>query len=127
MAAPSPSTSPRQSSDNIFGSVSTNDVQTAIRARFAQLGYIASISLPTQDVKFVNVAGSDEDATRLKKLGQYDVEIAIKGHEGVIKRAVRVLPDDGTTPANQETPTGDVGFSFDESKPSMMERVVESA
>lgn len=91
--------SPRQTADNIYGSVSAADVNLAIKALLQNQGMQGLVVLPDEDVRFVNIADAGVEAPRLKKLGQYEYEVRIKGHDEPIKRTVRVLPEDSTVAA----------------------------
>lgn len=72
----------------IYGSVSTSDVVSSIKESLAENDEAARVVLTEGDVKFV---GLDEtDAVRVKHLGDYEVEIQVKGAGSPVKRTVRV-------------------------------------
>ncbi|KAF4553747.1 Hypothetical protein D9617_6g094790 [Elsinoe fawcettii] len=73
----------------LFGSVSIGDVVEVVRDVLGENEEASRIVVGEEDVKFVEVQG---DAGRIKTLGQYRVEIGIKGAEGKVSRTVRVLP-----------------------------------
>lgn len=123
-AAPPPKMTPRQSPDNIYGSVSADDVDLAIKALLQNQGMGGLVTLPEEDIRFVHIAGTETEAPRIKKLGEYEYEIRIRGHEDVIRRAVRVLPDD-IEEANREIP--EHGPSVAIGGPDDVERVQQPA
>jgi ribosomal protein L9 len=74
----------------IYGSVSTQDVAQYIRETIAYNDEAAQIQLNETNVKIVDPIEGD-DATRIKHLGQYEVEITVKGADLVVRRKVAVL------------------------------------
>lgn len=82
-----------QAGTNIYGSVAISDVATAIKAALSIHDPNGRILLADEDIKFIR-AETGEDATdRVKQLGEYDVEIKLKGLNNTIRRKVRVLPE----------------------------------
>jgi formylmethanofuran dehydrogenase subunit D len=81
----------------IYGSVSTQDVAQFIRDTVAYNDEAAQIQINENNLKFVNPVDGD-DATRIKHLGQYEVEISFKGAETTIRKRVSVKkPQEGST------------------------------
>lgn len=57
----------------------------------------ARVVFGEEDVRFINVrdeAGRLGESDRVKQLGEYQVEVRIRGGEAPVKRAVRVLAQD---------------------------------
>lgn len=77
---------------SIYGSVSTADILSSIRNDLARNDEAARIVLTEEDVRIVNLAEGDETG-RVKRLGDFEVDIRIKGAEEPLKRIVRVLPE----------------------------------
>ena len=75
-------------SQALFGSVSVADVAAKIRQNLSENLEASMVSVAEEDVKFLGVKESD----RVKHVGEYQVEIRIKGSDVVVKRAVRVQP-----------------------------------
>lgn len=78
----------------IFGSVSASDVATAMKAVLATNDEAARVVFGEEDVRFVNVKdenGKTGETDRVKYLGDYQVEVRVKGAEAIVKRVVRVL------------------------------------
>jgi len=80
---------PKTASNAIYGSVSTTDVVTTIKAALAHNEEAARVVLSDNDVRFVS-GNEDGDATRVKQLGNFKVEIQVPGAEAPITRSVRV-------------------------------------
>jgi len=74
----------------IYGSVSTHDVAQYIRESVAYNDEAAQIQVNETNVRIVNPVEGD-DATRIKHLGQYEVEITVKGADLIVRRRVTVL------------------------------------
>lgn len=76
----------------IYGSVSTTDVLTAIKAVMAENDEAARVVLHAEDVKFVDLVTDAQhpETDRVKFVGDFAVEIGPKGAESVVKRTVRV-------------------------------------
>lgn len=79
---------------NIYGSVSSTDVVTAVRAILQQMNLAGSIVLEDSDIKFVRAGTGEDAADRVKQIGEYVAEIKVKGHDEAISRKVRVLAED---------------------------------
>jgi len=78
---------------SIYGSVSTADVAATVRAVLARNDEAARVALAEEDITFVGQTLGD-DETRLKHLGDFEVEMRIRGADEAVKRIVRVLPQD---------------------------------
>jgi len=74
----------------IYGSVSTQDIAQYIRDSIAYNDEAAQIQLGESNVKIVDPIEGD-DATRIKHLGQYEVEVSFKGADLVVRRRVAVI------------------------------------
>lgn len=82
----------------IYGSVSNADIAESIKALLAETEEGARVVIGTDDVKIVRNEGEqDAEADRLKALGEYRVEIQVKGGEPVT-RTVRIEAQEGETP-----------------------------
>lgn len=83
----------------IYGSISTADIANAVKAIVAENDEAARIVFAEEDVRFVNLPpvqgqASAAETDKIKHLGDYEVEIRIKGADVPVKKAVRVLPQD---------------------------------
>ena len=75
--------------DAIYGSVSTADLVTTIRGALAHNDEAARVILNEADVRFVS--GHEEgDASRVKQLGTFKVEIQVPGAEEPLVRNIRI-------------------------------------
>ncbi|KAB5580771.1 hypothetical protein GE09DRAFT_1213209 [Coniochaeta sp. 2T2.1] len=80
----------------IFGSVSTTDILLAIKSDLALDPEASRIPLDARSIRFVGM--EDEDADRVKTLGEWEVEIAVPGASRFVpevqfvRRTVQVLP-----------------------------------
>jgi len=79
---------------SIFGSVSTSDVATSIKALLASTELAGRIILNDDDIHFTD--SEVASAGKIKQVGEYEIEIRVKGREESIKRKVRVLPVDAS-------------------------------
>lgn len=75
----------------IYGSVSTQDVISAIKAVLASDSDGVRVVLGTEDVSFVQATESEgsSDTDRVKTLGDFEVAITVKGGS-TVSRTVRV-------------------------------------
>jgi formylmethanofuran dehydrogenase subunit D len=73
----------------IYGSVSTQDVAQYIRETVAYNDEAAQIQINESNLKFVDIEDGD-DATRIKHLGQFEVEISFKGTDTTTRKRVMV-------------------------------------
>jgi len=78
---------------NIYGSVSAADVAGAVRAVLQQKDLAGRIVLEDSDIKFIRAGTGEDAADRVKQIGEYVVEVKVKGHEEAIRRKVRVLAE----------------------------------
>ena len=77
----------------IYGSVTIQDVLTVIRGAMGEDEDAKSVALHEGDLKFVDLPQSeDSDTDRLKHLGDFTVEIKVKGAEDGVRKIVGVLP-----------------------------------
>ena len=74
----------------IYGSVSTTDIANNIKEYVAYNDEASRVTLSDNDIRFVGVSELEE-STRVKHLGEYEIEISIKGTEGRVRRKVQVL------------------------------------
>ena len=68
-----------------------------MRAILAENDEAARVIFGEEDVRFLNVKDGDSvvaETDKVKSLGEYQVEIRIRGAEETIKRTVRVLPQE---------------------------------
>lgn len=83
----------------IYGSVSTADVANSIKAVLAENDEAAKIVFAEDDVRFVNVSLDGQAAIetdKLKNLGEFEVEVRIKGVDTPVRKTVRVLPQESS-------------------------------
>ncbi|KAH0541412.1 hypothetical protein FGG08_004102 [Glutinoglossum americanum] len=80
----------------IYGSVSTVDVVASIRGLLAADEEGSRVVISPEDIIFTNSLKEDEpsDADRVKHLGDFEVEIRVKGVRVPLKKIVRVLAED---------------------------------
>ncbi|KAJ4378159.1 hypothetical protein N0V83_000992 [Neocucurbitaria cava] len=75
--------------DAIYGSVSTADLVATIKGALAHNDEAARVMLNESDVRFVS--GHEEgDASRVKQLGVFKVEIRLPGTEEPLIRNIRI-------------------------------------
>ncbi|KAF1983626.1 hypothetical protein K402DRAFT_337832 [Aulographum hederae CBS 113979] len=74
----------------IFGSVSTGDVGAVMKSLLSRNDEAAKVAILDDDIKFVG--DSIDDPTRVKHMGEYTVELKIKGAAAPVLRVVRVMP-----------------------------------
>ena len=80
---------------SIYGSVSTLDVLSAVRAAMANNDEAARVVLNEQDISFANLPESEgSEAGKIKHVGDFEVEIKLKGSDIAVKRIVRVVPQE---------------------------------
>lgn len=82
-----------QAGTNIYGSVGITDVATAIKAALSIHDPNGRILLADEDIKFIRAETGEDAADRVKQLGDYTIEIKLKGHDVSIQRIVRVLAE----------------------------------
>ena len=92
---PIPSAPAEPEAQAIFGSVSTTDILLAIKSDLALDPEASRITLEPRAVRFV---GLDEENDRVKRLGSWEIEIAVPGASKYtpevefVRRTVEVLP-----------------------------------
>lgn len=80
----------------IYGSVSTADIAESIKAILAQTEEGARVVLSAEDITIVTNGGivPGAEADRLKALGEFEVDIRVKGGEAV-RRFISVKAQEG--------------------------------
>lgn len=80
----------------IFGSVSTADIAEQVKAVLRETKEGARVVLGADEIKILNDEGEEanQEADRLKMLGDFPVEIRVKGGD-VVRRTVRILAQEG--------------------------------
>lgn len=79
----------------IYGSVSPLDVLQAVRAAMAEDDDAKRVVLSEQDVHFVDLPDIEgETAKVVKHVGDFAVEIKVKGAERIVRRVVAVIPQE---------------------------------
>lgn len=77
---------------SIYGSVTTLDVATNLKAMIAANEHTAGrVVLNAEDIRIVS--GTD-DESRAKHLGDFDIEISVKGVAQPVRRQIRVIPEE---------------------------------
>lgn len=74
----------------IYGSVSQHDILVAIRAATATNDESAKVVITEQDIHFLDKQVQADN--KIKLIGDFTVEIKVKGAEQGIRRTVRVVP-----------------------------------
>lgn len=79
----------------IYGSVSPLDVVQALRAALAFDDDAKRVVLSEQDVQFVDLPEMEGEAAKVvKHVGDFEVEITIRGSDTPVRRTVRVIPQE---------------------------------
>lgn len=76
----------------IYGSVSRHDVLVHIRAAIARNDEAAKVILEENDIEFLD--SEVEREGKLKHVGDFTIEVHVKGEEQRLKRTVRVVPQE---------------------------------
>ncbi|EME41888.1 hypothetical protein DOTSEDRAFT_177289 [Dothistroma septosporum NZE10] len=76
----------------IYGSVSTHDILVAARAAIAENDEAARVILAESDIRFMDEEARTEG--KVKHVGDFTIEIKVKGAERGVKRTVRVVPQE---------------------------------
>lgn len=76
----------------IYGSVSRHDVMVHIRAAIARNDEAAKVILEESDIEFLD--SKVEREGKLKHVGDFTIEVHVKGEEQRLKRTVRVVPQE---------------------------------
>ncbi|THW51962.1 hypothetical protein D6D21_01226 [Aureobasidium pullulans] len=93
-AAPSKASS--SSATSIYGAIYPADVVSRITHILSENQEASRIVLGTDDVKFVNLLSQEAaDADKIRHLGDFKIEVRVKGGEVPVERLVRVLPTEG--------------------------------
>lgn len=82
-----PSAAPAKT--NIYGSVSTMDIATNLKAILAEDEEGSRVVLSHEEISFVEEA---DDKDRVKHLGTFEIEIKLKGAPDVVRRSIKVNP-----------------------------------
>lgn len=80
---------PQTDKIGIFGSVSTSEIATNLRAILQEHAVGVQIVLSPQDVSFVEEL---EEKDRAKHLGIYEFDISLKGMPTPVRRSITILP-----------------------------------
>ena len=78
----------------IFGSVSTADVADTIKGLLAQDEESRRVVIGAEDIRFVGDTSQGVEGDRLKALGEFQVEMRIKGGDVALQRMVAVIQPD---------------------------------
>ncbi|KAF7191986.1 hypothetical protein HII31_06631 [Pseudocercospora fuligena] len=78
----------------IYGSVSPHDILVAVRAATATNDEAARVLITEQDIQFLDPQAQSEN--KIKSIGDFTVELKIKGAEQGIRRTVRVIPQESS-------------------------------
>lgn len=89
LAAAAMASRPKPVVNGIYGSVSTADVVSTIKAALAHNDEAARVILAESDVKFIT-GHEEDDTSRVKQLGTFRVEIKVPGAEEPLTRNVRI-------------------------------------
>lgn len=85
----------REKPQGIYGSVSAHDVLVAMRAVMANNDEAARVILQESDIQLIDLLQAEgSEAGRLKHIGDFVVEIKMKGVEKPVSRTVRIIPQD---------------------------------
>ena len=77
----------------IYGSVSTHDVLLAVRATMERNDEATRVVLHEEDIHFVDLPEAEgSEAGKVKHVGDFVVEIKVKGLDVGIRRTVKVVP-----------------------------------
>ena len=76
----------------IYGSVSPHDILVAVRAAIATNDEAARVLIAEQDIQFLEPQAQSEN--KIKSIGDFTIELKIKGAEQGIRRTVRVIPQE---------------------------------
>jgi hypothetical protein len=90
-----PTTASSSSAVPIFGTVSSADVVSRITYLLSEDQEASRIVLAADDVRFVSLSSDHADALdtdKIRHLGEFQVEVRVKGGESPVKRLVCVLP-----------------------------------
>jgi len=74
------------------------DVSIAIKGLLAESDLAGSVVIEAEQIRFVRKQTEDGEVDRVKMLGEYEVEIKVKGYGEAMRRKVRVLAEDQRRP-----------------------------
>jgi len=80
---------PEPVANGIYGSVTAADVVATIKSALAHNDEAARVLVTESDVRFMS-GHADGDASRVKQLGEFKVEISMPGSEAPLTRNVRI-------------------------------------
>ena len=89
-AASTPGAATVEGKKAIFGSVSTSDIAASIKELLAQDAEGSRIVLGPEDISFAIVT---EESDRVKHLGQFEIDIQIKGSPKALRRTINVVAE----------------------------------
>ena len=75
----------------IFGSVSTADIAASVKELLSKDAEGSRIVLGPEDISF---AIATEESDRVKHLGQFDIEIKVKGSPKALRRTIKVVAEE---------------------------------
>ncbi|KXS95535.1 hypothetical protein AC578_6984 [Pseudocercospora eumusae] len=78
----------------IYGSVSPHDILLAVRAATATNDEAARVVIAESDIQFLDPQAQSEN--KIKSIGDFTIELNIKGAEEGIRRNVRVMPQESS-------------------------------
>jgi hypothetical protein len=79
----------------IYGSVSALDILQAVRATIARNDEAARVVLQEEDISFVDLPEAEHsEAGKVKHIGDFTVEIKVRGSDDTIRRLVRIIPQE---------------------------------
>ena len=85
-AAAQESQGPQQKT-SIYGSVSTADIATSLKAVLAEDEDGARVVLSPEEISFVEVK---EEGDRVKHLGVFEIDVRLKGAPDAVRRTIKV-------------------------------------
>lgn len=94
LMAASMANKPKAAANGIYGSVSTADVAATIKSALAHNDEAARVVLSEADIKFIT-GHEEDDASRVKQLGTFKVEIQVPGASKPLLRTIRVKAREG--------------------------------
>lgn len=86
---------PKEKPQAIYGSVTLQDVLMSMRAAMAENDEARRVVLHEQDLRFVDLPELEgAEAGRLKHVGEFKIEVKVRGGETAVRRTVKVNPQD---------------------------------
>lgn len=80
---------PKTSVDAIYGSVTTADIVSTIKSALAHNDEAARVIITENDIQFIS-GHEENDASRVKQLGTFKVEVKLPGAEAPLTRTIRI-------------------------------------